>query len=84
MAHIRASVEAASFVHAIDKLDKELGAGWERVKTNAELVDQPPSPDVLPKPDGWWDKLLGWPYDYPLVGWAIALAFLVVFILLSG
>ncbi len=56
LAHVRASTQASSFVAAIANLDRDLGAGWERMKSHAELVDQPPSPDVMPKPVHWTQR----------------------------
>ena len=58
LAHVRAWVQAPSFPDATERLDADLGVKWEQVKANAELVDTPPSPDVLPPPVKWWDRPL--------------------------
>jgi hypothetical protein len=50
LAHVRASTQAPTFPQAVARLDADLAAKWTQVMANAELVDQPPSPDVLPAP----------------------------------
>lgn len=58
LAHARAWTQAPSFRDAVERLDGDLAKNWTQITTNAELVDTPPSPDVLPPPLKWWDRPL--------------------------
>lgn len=72
LAHARAWTQAPDFASAVERLDADLAKNWSQILTNAPLVDQKPSPEVLPKPVPLWRRRVE-------VSWG-ALAF-VVFVL---
>lgn len=66
LAHYRASTQAPSFPVAVERLNFDLATGWERIMANAELVDQEPVAEVLPKPVPWWAAPVVMPFWYVL------------------
>ncbi len=56
LAHTRAWTQAPDFPSAIERLDGDLAKNWSQITTNAVMVDQPPSPEVLPRSPTYFSR----------------------------
>lgn len=75
LAHARAWTQAPSFRDAVERLDGDLAKNWTQITTNAELVDTPPSPDVLPSPPGFLSRVVWLPQWVLVLNLILWLAF---------